>query len=86
MLAREPGECGDLVDGVDGAVLGGLGDGNGGGLELCTTPMLVRRDSTSSGVSLPSVVGTVSSLLPARRSYAPHSSTLRWATSEQMTA
>ena len=43
-------------------------------------------EAASEGVSLPSGVGTVTSLEPRKRSGAPHSSTSMWAPSAQTTA
>ncbi len=56
------------------------------GWARCSSPKPQACRSTSSGVSLPSGVGTVSSLSPPTRSGAPFSSVLMWAVSAQMTA
>ena len=55
------------------------------GWTTCSSPIRVIRRSTSSVVSFPSGVGTVSSLMPAIASGAPPSSTLRCALSAQTT-
>ncbi len=52
----------------------------------CSSPTRSTRRITASGVSLPSMPGTVSSLTPAIASGAPHSSTFRCAVSAQITA
>ena len=55
------------------------------GWTTCSSPTRTIRRATSSGVSLPSGVGTVSSLIPPMISGAPHSSTFRCALSAQIT-
>ena len=55
------------------------------GWTTCSSPIRVIHRSTSSVVSFPSGVGTVSSLMPAIASGAPPSSTLRCALSAQTT-
>ena len=56
------------------------------GWTACSSPIRTIQRSTSSGVSLPSGVGTVSSLIPASVSGAPPSSTFRCALSAQIDA
>ena len=56
------------------------------GCARCSSPQPHASRSMSSGVSLPSSVGTVSSLMPATRSGAPPSSTLMWAVDAAITA
>jgi len=80
------GERADLVGGVQRAELRGLRDGDDAGLGRCSSPKPQACFSTSSGVSLPSGVGTVSSLSPATRSGAPFSSVWMCAVSAQITA
>ena len=55
------------------------------GCTTCSSPIRTIRVSASSGVSLPSGVGTVRSLIPPNTSGAPHSSTFRCAESAQIT-
>ena len=56
------------------------------GWARCSSPNPQACVATSSGVSLPSGVGTVSSLMPPIRSGAPFSSVWMWAVSAQTTA
>jgi len=56
------------------------------GCTACSKPTRSILLSTSSGVSLPCSVATVSSFTPAIDSGAPHSSTFRCALSAQITA
>ncbi len=56
------------------------------GMARCSSSQPYAWRSISSGVSLPSGVGTVSSFRPPTRSGAPHSSTLMCALSAQITA
>ena len=85
--ARGPtGRGRDLLEAVAGADLGGLGDRHHPGLDVVLVARSGDGRSTSSGVSFPSGVATGISLLPRNRSGAPHSSTLMWALSAQMTA
>ena len=56
------------------------------GWARCSSPQPYASRATSSGVSLPSGVGTVSNLRPVIRSGAPASSVLMWAVSAVMTA
>ena len=55
------------------------------GCTACSSPIRTTRVSTSEGVSLPSGVTTVSSLIPPITSGAPPSSTFRWAVSAHTT-
>ena len=85
--SRAPGRTARaLVARVQRAELGRLRDRHDAGLDACSSPIATTRVSTSSGVSLPSGVGTVSSLIPPSASGAPHSSTLRCALSAQINA
>ena len=81
------GQRADLLGRVDGAELGRLGDRDDArlGRRARRRPGSIRS-ATSSGVSLPSGVGTARSFTPAIRSGAPHSSTFRCAVSGQITA
>ena len=84
---RGVGDRAGLVGRVDGAELGRLGDRDDARLHVVLVAALAPPSgATSSGVSLPCSVATVSSLVPASRSGAPHSSTCMWATSVQITA
>ena len=86
VAVRQVRERAHLPGRVDGAQLGGLGDGEDAGLDVVLVAQPRMRGSTSAGVSLPSGVGMSTSLQPVNFSGAPHSSTLMWAVSAQRTA
>ena len=85
-LVRRVADRPGLLERVDGAELGGLGDRDDAGLDgvLVTAMGLPAADVIGGELAL--AVGDLRSLVPARRSGAPHSSTFMWATSVQMTA
>ena len=88
VAARRLGERRDLVDGVDGAELGGLGERQGARLDVVHAAALAppaRRPT--SGVSLASGVSAVTILAPPENSAgAPASSSSMWLSAWAMTA
>jgi len=84
-LLAQSGDFFDFRQAIDRAHLSGLSDRYNPRLGMMLESEIMQVGKIPSGVSLPSGEGTVSTLQPEYFSGAPHSSTCRWAISEQIT-